>query len=835
MARHPAIFYVKTRFPVYQACLQRRVIKNGSRKIIAEGLQTMRRKEFMLIAMGASIGTACRAVPAVTPPEIAEQLKLKNQLKMVSEAWRLAADRGWILGLRAVELIHSDILSVTLDGGITGTLDPTRTVAAQSFGSSSDYLTPALFSITSQTDPDYQKAVHPLKIGLANYEGRNTVNGKQIGWPLFYTPIYWNDFFLYLPKKLKSGHTYSIDIEARRPKDKRFTYQRQFTYHEQETTTKVIKINQVAYSALAKQRYAYLGWWTGNEGKVDYSDLKVFNVIDEKTGKSVLQGEIQLRLADDVLSGEDIYEMNISALKAGAYHLYLPGFACSETFHIGGKGIYELYYHTMRAFFHQRCGQALKEPWTWVKKSACHTEIWESGSFVAGPGAISPIIGRHYIRANYQPKPGEKKKSFKGGYHDAADFDTFIYHLPATSQILAVYETYPNAFADKDLDLPESGNGSPDILDEADWALSFYLDNQYANGAIPLGRGNLCDAFRQTIVVDPNLSKGAFPSLPAYGILPPANHSTAIFAAVAAQYSRLIQKYNAARAQQYLVAAQKAFEYASVRTLRQIHQEFSTNQVPLKFNEKQEQSRLPILCWAATELLLTTKHLKYNDFIRMHPKEMRHPRYSAPRIWAYLRVDKNLADAALQQQLRTQFLRQADNKIKLTHAGSYRMGNGTQPFVGWGAAQGINHAELLLRAYFLTQDQNYLDAACLNADWHLGSNPLSKTFITNMGYRFPNRPQISWFLYERPEVDLSGKTVKGYSIYGLGPSLKDWFGQWPKWRSWRDVWGRRAEIYSEFTVHQTIGPAAMLYATLYALEQQAGLIPPNTKPDPLQR
>ena len=143
--------------------------------------------------------------------------------------------------------------------------------------------------------------------------------------------------------------------------------------------------------------------------------------------------------------------------------------------------------------------------------------------------------------------------------------------------------------------------------------------------------------------------------------------------------------------------------------------------------------------------------------------------------------------------------------------------------------------------------QERLDAACFNADWHLGANPLSKTLLTNMGYRHPRRPEISWFLYEEPERDMSGETVKGIAIYGIGPPLRSYPAHpgdpakgiaktgWPLWRSWRDVWNNFAEIYSEFTVPQTCGPAAMLYATLYAMEKEAGQIPKDSKPDPLAR
>jgi hypothetical protein len=40
----------------------------------------------------------------------------------------------------------------------------------------------------------------------------------------------------------------------------------------------------------------------------------------------------------------------------------------------------------------------------------------------------------------------------------------------------------------------------------------------------------------------------------------------------------------------------------------------------------------------------------------------------------------------------------------------------------------------------------------------------------------------------------------------------------PSWRRWRDIGNGGAEISSEFTFTETIGPSAMLYSVLYALE-----------------
>jgi hypothetical protein len=200
-----------------------------------------------------------------------------------------------------------------------------------------------------------------------------------------------------------------------------------------------------------------------------------------------------------------------------------------------------------------------------------------------------------------------------------------------------------------------------------------------------------------------------------------------------------------------------------------------------------------------------------------------------------MRSPKGLVDAGLQASLRAQLREGADKLVALTQEGGYRMGNGNGTQCGWGRAQGANHGPMLVRAYALTGDRKYLDTASLNADFHLGCNPLGKCSLTGMGHNPPRRPEISWFLYEEHQPDLGGRTVKGIGIYGIGPPLKSYPGRWPLWRSWRDVWGNFAEIYSEFTVPQTIGPSAMLYSTFYALEKKVGRIPPGSKPDPLAK
>ena len=150
----------------------------------------------------------------------------------------------------------------------------------------------------------------------------------------------------------------------------------------------------------------------------------------------------------------------------------------------------------------------------------------------------------------YTPKPGEAKHSFSGGYHDAADFDVETQHLRATADTLMVYESDPKYFTDRQFNLPESGKGIPDVLSEANWALKFWLENQLESGAVPLGRGNDCDSWAQTL--------GDQNKRCPFGILPPTPDSTPVYAAVAAQFSTLIRPYDKDLADRYIASARKA-------------------------------------------------------------------------------------------------------------------------------------------------------------------------------------------------------------------------------------------------------------------------------------
>ncbi len=131
-----------------------------------------------------------------------------------------------------------------------------------------------------------------------------------------------------------------------------------------------------------------------------------------------------------------------------------------------------------------------------------------------------------------------------------------------------------------------------------------------------------------------------------------------------------------------------------------------------------------------------------------------------------------------------------------------------------------------MRAHTITGGQSCLDAAALNYDFLLGVNPMVKSFMTGVGWFVPFRSEVTRIHYRdwirrHPHdadlkgghgggpQDLSGESSPGITVYALGPKVW-YYRQWPIRYAHRDIWGSGAEVWNEFTMHQTIGNTAIM-------------------------
>ena len=103
----------------------------------------------------------------------------------------------------------------------------------------------------------------------------------------------------------------------------------------------------------------------------------------------------------------------------------------------------------LKTFYYQRCNTPHPSTYagTWADATACHMSDATTG----------PASGN----INYG------SKNLTGGWHDAGDYNKYVWSAASTAILfmLRAYEENAGVFSDGDENIPESGNGTSDILD----------------------------------------------------------------------------------------------------------------------------------------------------------------------------------------------------------------------------------------------------------------------------------------------------------------------------------------------------------------------------------
>ena len=124
---------------------------------------------------------------------------------------------------------------------------------------------------------------------------------------------------------------------------------------------------------------------------------------------------------------------------------------------------------SVRMFTHQRCGTA---------KLATHVGAgWADGACHVGAEQDTDC------RLVSDPSPATSL-DLSGGWHDAGDYNKYVnFADDAVHDLLGAYEEDPLRWPD-DTDIPESGNGVPDLLDEIRYELEWLLRMQRPDGSV---------------------------------------------------------------------------------------------------------------------------------------------------------------------------------------------------------------------------------------------------------------------------------------------------------------------------------------------------------------
>lgn len=654
------------------------------------------------------------------------------------------------------------------------------------------------YNISSNDDPDYDERLKPSRMTRYLTSLANQIVFGEVD-------VHWDHYiYIEMPKPMKNGKTYTIEVGDKRKVT--------FVYDEKKTVSRAIKVNQVGYLPGSKGNKAFLGVFLREFGPHDFSWVKEFSVVDVKNGDVVYTGPIKFRAHNDYvidnspleapadrryLYGEELYEMDLSPVtKEGNYFITIAGVGRSWPFKIGNDALAESYYIATRGLYHQRCGIQIKEPYTAWPRIKCHTDtVYECDtlSFVPGMGEPNGYSDFEIIAStiNYE-KPHE---GVVGGWHDAADWDKRLPHYANIYDLLYVYENAPRKFVDGQLNIPESGNGIPDILDEAAYGLLIWKNTMDKDG----GTSSMVETWGHATINDPEMP---------YAMSRKTRWNSLFYAAAAAQYAELIKPFDDTKSKEYLASAMKAYEYGmnpknslGTITIKAAKNGGKGEPYTLTFTENEE-AEIPYRIHAKLRLFLATGDQEYlKDIEELFSKTM------PPMVWPFNSFDfsswlywsifdqrfNGLIKETTREKWRKHYLTIADKLVKLSEESPYYHSwpKNQDYWMGWGASTMTNHARNLMMGYLLTKDNKYRDAAINNINFMYGGNPMGMSWTTGIGYTYP--------IFIQHAVSLDDgilDPVPGIAIYGInGANISEDLSN-PMWRM-KDESGKLIQFMKE--------------------------------------
>ncbi len=186
-----------------------------------------------------------------------------------------------------------------------------------------------------------------------------------------------------------------------------------------------------------------------------------FYIIDDSDGNRVEAGVTVTGAGRDETVGEEVYRLDFSDVNIpGVYHIESDKGERSVSFKVEQHVYKSLKNSLLKYFYFQRCGCELQEKYAGLfKRPACHT----SGVRLLGEN---------------------NGISLSKGWHDAGDYGRYSSAGAVTvAHMLYAYELFPEAFIDP-VNIPETGNGMPDILNECRYELDMLSGMQRADGGV---------------------------------------------------------------------------------------------------------------------------------------------------------------------------------------------------------------------------------------------------------------------------------------------------------------------------------------------------------------
>ena len=489
--------------------------------------------------------------------------------------------------------------------------------------------------------------------------------------------------------------------------------------------------NQVGFLTKGQKQMAVVG----AEGKEI--------VFKTSSGTEVLkvtapEAEIWVPAGDTAASLVDFSEIQT----AGKYQAYIDDEPIGHPITIGDNALEEAGKASIKFFYFQRASTALEEEYA---------------------GIYARAAGHPDTAVKYHKSTGKTDldATFNGskGWYDAGDYGKYIVNSGiSTYTLLQLYQQNKAYYDTLNLNIPESKNDVPDLLDEIRWNLDWMLTMQDDDGGV--FHKLTTKQFAGTIMPAKAIAQR-------YAI-GKAVEATWDFAAVVTLASEIYKPYDPEFAEKCIVAAQKAHNWAMEHPY-EIYEQPSDVGTGSYTGAADWASKL----WTLIEMYRVSGDTAVATAIKKLPINNKKAKLQS---WQNnymlgifsIAMSPDAFEPEMVDSANAIIINMADSFIKSLDKNGYGIALDKDDFY-WGSnGVAANKGMVLVHAYILTKEEKYLNAVQGIVDYILGRNPIDKSYLTGYGVNPVMNP------HHRPsQADSIEAPVPGMIAGGANASATD--------------------------------------------------------------
>ncbi len=506
----------------------------------------------------------------------------------------------------------------------------------------------------------------------------------------------------------------------------------------------------IVYGQEVKAYASQLGFYTKGAKTVILTHAKAnekFSIVNLKNKKVVFTGKLAAGKKSPV--SEIIgYEADFTNLTQNGYYAFQYNGRNLDSFYIKSSVYNDVSIGAIKSYYYQRVSMPLLPQYA----GKWHRPAGHPDTLVyIHPSALSTV------------GTNEKTISSPGGWYDAGDYNKYIVNSGITmGTMLSAYEDFAAYYDTLKLNIPESNNALPDIIDEILYNLRWMLTMQDADGGV----FTKCTNASFDGMVMPGVTKDK------RYVVQKSTAATLDFAAVTAQAARVFKNFPQllSLSDSCLLAAKQAWQW-TVKNPSLYYDQDEMNkhyQPAITTGGYGDKNLKDEWFWAASELYVTTNDKlflnKAMDYWQPTFGLQGWPNVGLMGVYTLLKFSQVVSlPATFIQQIQNRLLQFADELYDAQTQTPFVTVMGATPAnFSWGSnAVAANQSMLLLKTYLFTGEVKYANAALSNLDYLTGRNATGYSFVTGFGKKTPMHP------HHRPSVaDGIIEPVPGFLVGG---------------------------------------------------------------------